>query len=1275
MTLYIPSICSQDDILQPTDPLNRGFHFDSHGVQSIEGDPAIFQVCHLDETLIFDYRGVWHFDVSPEMGGKWLDFWSIECEIRLYQADGYYRGEVLLLDEMTSLEMAGELEGDSVRLHTTQIHNLNSLTHDWLTHLCLIISPTNPSSFYFHSTFPFYISPMKLPSSIIFHNSLHSPILDLSSPTVVTNHADIKQWGMALAVLDLSLQSSVAPMGITSGQWVWDIYVKRCTTQYMGIGVTSLGSKFSSYLGRDFTGWAFQPTGEKWHANMGNPYGPPRPSYAEGDLISVEIDMDRGELGFFKNHFYLGIAFDKIKENPVVAKYGVFPAVTCYRSGDSLESRGFREGEITDLYPPGDPMKRVKWTQMWKLGKRHGYGMIEFRNGQKWHGIWRNGKRDDVVIVETPTEWRVESSTHLTDSQLQAYFGQPFTLDASLVSLLRSIKMPPVSVTPEINTVLTISGTGFLSPSQLFTFSPIHCAAGIELSHDLLTAQCVTNNRCMLLGSRGFTTGKIYWELSVEDCEYGTLFVGVAGKLAGSSHQCWRDYGFVSNRSVQDHANEFFYGVQYYKGDVIGVLLDMDHGEISFFKQGKDLYYSHHSLLSLGVAAKNIRTNGGEFQVVPLFPSVGFKRCGDSVSLQNMKGIEEGGNEAEKCLWNVRFAYQLMRAMALGNPEILPISAKQFIMQKFQKKDQITVLARGKIHVTLDTSQRALDLILPKAGLKIGQIIQDRNGMKRIIGTRKDQIWYQCDNKDDFWYFNKEEVKAIAVEEHIEATEVPSEEIQDHSLDWHTIISMVSHGDSQGIAGCVLRLLNQCVQSLIPLVGFHRTSSPLVGVSSAFPLLPSPCALLYRYKTVISFSAKKVIWQSILNSTGSQTTKLPDEMDPPLTIPEIKVNRVIARRTQQSDSTRADILTKSVLHQMVAAMEVLPIATFRRDFAHAEDAGQKRSFFVRLIGEGVYDSGGPYREMIETAVSYEPLHILGMAKKTANNENNLVNDETFEIVNFLDSENPAAFRRMQFYWGVLLGVALRGSISVSLPLSTVFYKCIVNDDLDESDLDGIDKGIIHMQSNWDDVISAFGSVVEVVEVLPCSGQKKREILALYEKETRSMWFHRVFREVLKQKWEDCEMVVRGMSTVVPLDWVLMFTHEEMRKLICGNELIRVQELKEIVEYAEGVDVNGEVIKRFWNVVEGFSYEERGKLLEFVCARTRIPAPPHPPISFKIAVVKGNDEMLPQSQTCFSILKLPPYSSEKVMRKQLLYAISNTPTMELDVQLHDAEGWN
>ena len=84
----------------------------------------------------------------------------------------------------------------------------------------------------------------------------------------------------------------------------------------------------------------------------------------------------------------------------------------------------------------------------------------------------------------------------------------------------------------------------------------------------------------------------------------------------------------------------------------------------------------------------------------------------------------------------------------------------------------------------------------------------------------------------------------------------------------------------------------------------------------------------------------------------------------------------------------------------------------------------------------------------------------------------------------------------------------------------------------------------------------------------------------------------------------------------------------------------------------------------------FTDIQRGRLLEFVCARTRIPTPPAPPISFKITIIRGGDKMLPQSQTCFSILKLPIYSSD-----ELIYAMENTPTMELDVQLHDAEGWS
>jgi hypothetical protein len=42
--------------------------------------------------------------------------------------------------------------------------------------------------------------------------------------------------------------------------------------------------------------------------------------------------------------------------------------------------------------------------------------------------------------------------------------------------------------------------------------------------------------------------------------------------------------------------------------------------------------------------------------------------------------------------------------------------------------------------------------------------------------------------------------------------------------------------------------------------------------------------------------------------------------------------------------------------------------SLRRSFVHIEDANQKRAFFVRFIGEGVDDHGGPYRAVFETAI-------------------------------------------------------------------------------------------------------------------------------------------------------------------------------------------------------------------------------------------------------------------------------------------------------------------
>ena len=106
LTLYLPSIASEDAAFQPTDFLNKGTRFRAQNVEFRTGEAEVFRLVQPSETLVFDWRGVWRFDAADWMSGNWSRDWSVECQIRCYHAYDYYRAEILLLDEQTAIEMA-----------------------------------------------------------------------------------------------------------------------------------------------------------------------------------------------------------------------------------------------------------------------------------------------------------------------------------------------------------------------------------------------------------------------------------------------------------------------------------------------------------------------------------------------------------------------------------------------------------------------------------------------------------------------------------------------------------------------------------------------------------------------------------------------------------------------------------------------------------------------------------------------------------------------------------------------------------------------------------------------------------------------------------------------------------------------------------------------------------------------------------------------------------------------------------------------------------------
>ena len=71
-------------------------------------------------------------------------------------------------------------------------------------------------------------------------------------------------------------------------------------------------------------------------------------------------------------------------------------------------------------------------------------------------------------------------------------------------------------------------------------------------------------------------------------------------------------------------------------GDTIGVLLDMDHGTVSFFKDGEDIGGSNpgrSTVVNMGVAYKGLRRNArNSASFVPCF---GVKQAGDRLTLRS----------------------------------------------------------------------------------------------------------------------------------------------------------------------------------------------------------------------------------------------------------------------------------------------------------------------------------------------------------------------------------------------------------------------------------------------------------------------------------------------------------------------------------------------------------------------------------------------------------------------------------------------------------------
>jgi E3 ubiquitin-protein ligase HERC2 len=156
---------------------------------------------------------------------------------------------------------------------------------------------------------------------------------------------------------------------------------------------------------------------------------------------------------------------------------------------------------------------------------------------------------------------------------------------------------------------------------------------------------------------------------------------------------------------------------------------------------------------------------------------------------------------------------------------------------------------------------------------------------------------------------------------------------------------------------------------------------------------------------------------------------------------------------------------------------------------------------------------------------------------------------------------------------------------------------------------------------------------------------------------------------LKEFDEQVKAVRDGMSKVIPVPLLSLFSASELMAMVCGSPDIPLGLLKTVATY-KGVESTSPLVQWFWEVMEEFSNQERSLFLRFVWGRTRLPR--------TIADFRGRDfvlqvldkynppdHFLPESYTCFFLLKMPRYSCKAVLLEKLKYAIHFCKSIDTD----------
>jgi hypothetical protein len=895
-----------------------------------------------------------------------------------------------------------------------------------------------------------------------------------------------------------------------------------------------------------------------------------------------------------------------------------------------------------------------------------------------------------------------------------------------------------------------LQGVFRASTEVLFLLDRSTASPGLLVSPECTSVECEGGGaRSMVLGSKGFQTGKHYWEVKVEACNWGSVFIGVAAR---GSHP-WGGYGFLNYRATQAHGNETLYGAYYAAGDKVGVSLDMDGGTIAFVKDGEDFNQGRPMVIDMGIAYRRLRhqspPSASSFAMMlgggmpasipsllaePLFPCFGLKCAGDRLSISGGKWISIPSPPPRQRLCKVLSAMSLAIDYSRGEDSLLQkhpgfrrSAEKRWV--RMMDRVSLPVRARGGADVNVDVTQQTLDaLLLREAGLpagtiSVGQGFTGPYGDGHIVGVHRGSVWFRMDADSDdggAWYWHIAELLSLmdegglrpvasspwpptlgssprtsgrapldfdeltrgwsrlmdeglvrAAEALGSRTGLPFEHLCPEDVGASAIRSAEVAGASAVSAGArfaMLLELSERVALTFPCCDLSLDGAvPLCRCDRAKARVSPYGSIIADMRGALLGHVKLALWNLVLRETSTFTLPNSDEYERPEDIPVIEIDRIRARGAQISGDalSPAARLSASVLGQILDATWSWEDASLRRSFAHMQDAGQTRCFFVKFRGEGVDDHGGPYRALFQTAIGEEPAQ-LGLLRPCPNGRSRFGPNQDQLLLDGEECFGASGTEELFYHVGRLLGVAVRHRIHLPLSLSLLVWKPLAGLPLQSSDLAGVD--------------TLLARTVAQLRANRLPKEEMRELraqLGVPRSVEDGALADAVEELFLTRHAHLIEALNSGLRAILPMEVLGLFTPREVEVLFCGAE-VDVDLLQKMTEYEGGISPSDSHVKFFWQTLREMDPEQKSLFVNFCSGRSRLPRSAADfPMNFKITAPSGGalehpDDYLPVAQTCFFSLSLPRYTTYQTCREKIVFAAQHSVFMDYDFLIRDHE---